>query len=162
MYIQNVGFDEINYLKVALRMDILAWPKCNLTVKESISTPFGMAPPGSLFVSVQSACMRLEEHICHYKLAVRAGVVIIIILFAKAPLSSLLRGVQPSAKFLMSIFSIASDLHQSTAVFPRFCGVQQLANYLKQSFFFVQILWSLSHSQKMTAKASFDSPQRTH
>ena len=33
MYIQNVGFDEINYLKVALRMDILAWPKCNLTVK---------------------------------------------------------------------------------------------------------------------------------
>ena len=52
MFIQNVGFDEINYLKIALRMDILAWPKCNLTVKESISTPFGMAPPGSLFLSV--------------------------------------------------------------------------------------------------------------
>ena len=52
MFIQNVGFDEINYLKIALRMDILAWPKGNLTVKESISTPFGMAPPGSVFLSV--------------------------------------------------------------------------------------------------------------
>ena len=90
MYIQNVCFDEINYLEIALRMDILAWPKCNLTVKESISTTFGMAPPGSLFLSVQSACMRLEENIYQYKLAVRAGVVIIIILFSKAPLSSLL------------------------------------------------------------------------
>ena len=35
MYIQNVGFDEINYLEIALRMDILAWPKCNFLSRKA-------------------------------------------------------------------------------------------------------------------------------